>query len=895
MEGLADPGTTYVTEDTFKLTEGLFRFESLGARRVKGKEERVRVYQVIAPSTRRTRFDVSTERGLTSFVGRERELELLLDAFERGKEGTGQAFSIIGEAGIGKSRFLYEFRKAVSNEDITFLEGKCLSYGKGVPYHPIIDVLKGNFNIGEEDTEGEIRKKIKDSLKFMKVEEAKTLPYLLELLGVQDSGIDRMSMSPEGLKERIIDAVRRIILKGSQMRPLVIAVEDLHWVDKSTEGALKWLLESVPVARVLMIFTYRPEFVHTWAARSYHNQITLNRLSNRQSLIMVSNLLDTDDVDPELQRLILSKTEGVPFFIEEFVKSLQGLKVTKKVDGKVLLQGDLQSFAIPSTIQDMIMARVDRLSDDAKAVLQAGSAIERESSRDLIRAVTGLSETELITHLSALKDAELLYERGVHPQTSYVFRHALTQEVVYGSILVRKRRKLHSQIGTAIEELHKDDLAGHYEVLSEHFYRSEDYIKAAEYFKRAARKAEKSASLPDAIAHAQKRVTCVEKLTEGVGWKGELIDARTILGLYLNQINHWAEAGEAVEPVSRLARDEGYRRRLGQIQCIMGCYHGFVNEDFPNALKALDEALQIASEEKDYITLLLVGLWAGVFHSFDCDFEKARNSLQLAVDINTAARSLWGIASQQAQLAYFVYYWAGQINSLTELSSESLKIAEQSGDPISRGICHTVYGTSCLCKGSLKDAEIHCLEGRDLCESIGFYGWAAIAWVWLAETYFEMREYLKSSECHAQAIRNYGTARSLPSWVRLSQLGMARCGVMLGQRYVEMESLRTIQGNNRIRAAEGWTCRYLGEIFLNLGGSHRSEAEHWIQNAIESDKRNGMRFHLGLDYALYGEFFSRQKDRAQAQAKLGMAIEIFKKCGADGWATKYEEEMAKLT
>ena len=375
MEGLAEPGTIYVTGDTFKLTEGFFRFESLGDKLVKGKETSVATYRVISPSTRKTRFDVNAERGLTSFVGRNRELELLLDSLERVKEGTGQAFSIIGEAGIGKSRFLYEFRKVVSSEDITFLEGKCLSYGKGIPYHPIIDILKGNFEIGENDIDDVIRKKVKSGLDALNADEEATLPYLLGLLGVKDSGIDGIQMSPEGRKDRIIEAVKQIILKGAQIRPLIIAIEDLHWADQSTEAALKWLLEAVPGVKVLIVFTYRPEFVHTWGGRSYHNQINLNRLSNRESLFMLPEIFETDTVDPELQELILSKTEGVPFFIEEFVKSLKDLEVIKREGEKVYFQGDPHAMAMPSTIQDMIMARVDQLSEAAKAVLQACSSI----------------------------------------------------------------------------------------------------------------------------------------------------------------------------------------------------------------------------------------------------------------------------------------------------------------------------------------------------------------------------------------------------------------------------------------------------------------------------------------------------------------------------------------
>jgi class 3 adenylate cyclase len=330
MERLADPGTTYVTEDTFKLTEGFFRFEALGEKKIKGKEEPIKVYQVITPSTRRTKFDVNAERGLTPFVGRERELELLLDGFQRAKLGKGQAFSIISEAGCGKSRLLYEFRKAVANEDVNFLEGKCLSYSRGVAYHPHIDILKSNFNILEEEGDQEIREKVKRGLGLIGVEEASTLPYLLELLLAKDSGIDQVSMSPETRKDKIIEALKRILLKGSEIRPLIMAIEDLHWMDRSSEEVLKSVLESIPGSKILLIFTYRPEFVHTWGAKSYHSQLTLHRLSNRESLEMVTHILGTKEVERALENLILEKTEGVPFFIEEFIKSLQDIKAIER-------------------------------------------------------------------------------------------------------------------------------------------------------------------------------------------------------------------------------------------------------------------------------------------------------------------------------------------------------------------------------------------------------------------------------------------------------------------------------------------------------------------------------------------------------------------------------------
>ncbi|MEJ2136721.1 MAG: AAA family ATPase, partial [Desulfofustis sp.] len=212
----------------------------LGQRMIKGKQAPVNVYRAIAPSTMRTRFDVSAERGLTPFAGRERELEFLLDGLERSKSGRGQAFSITAEAGVGKSRLLYEFRKAVASEDVTFLEGRCLSYTRAVTYHPIIDTLKANFDIHESDRDFEIREKTKKGLRILGTDETATLPYLLELLAVKDSGIDKIPMSPEAKKNRIMEAYKRIALKGSEIRPLILTYEDLHWIDKSSEE-LQWL------------------------------------------------------------------------------------------------------------------------------------------------------------------------------------------------------------------------------------------------------------------------------------------------------------------------------------------------------------------------------------------------------------------------------------------------------------------------------------------------------------------------------------------------------------------------------------------------------------------------------------------------------------------------------
>jgi len=293
----------------------------------------------------------------------------------------------VSEAGMGKSRLLYEFRKAVLNEDITFLEGKCLSFGRGVAYQPISDILKSNFYIREGDGDSVIRNKVTLGLQVICVDEGPAMPYLLELLSVKDSGIEKIQLSPEGKKDRTIETLKKILVKGSELRPLVIAIEDLLWIDKTSEDVLKYILESIPGARVLLIFTYRTEFVPTWGARSYHNQINLNCLSNRESLVMVTHLLGTDYLESALEEVILEKTAGIPFFIEEFIKSLKDLRFIERKDSTYRIAKKLQAIGIPSTSQDVIMARVDALPERAKEVLQVGSLIEREFGYQLLKEV----------------------------------------------------------------------------------------------------------------------------------------------------------------------------------------------------------------------------------------------------------------------------------------------------------------------------------------------------------------------------------------------------------------------------------------------------------------------------------------------------------------------------
>ena len=894
METMAEPGSVYVTDDTFKLTEGFFRFESLGEKKVKGKREPVKAYRVIAPSTRRTRFEVSAERGLTPFVGRERERELLLDGFERSKAGKGQAFSIVAEAGIGKSRLLYEFRKAVANEDLTFLEGKCLSYSRGVAYYPVIDILKSNFDINENDSDVKITEKVRKGLKTLSVDEISSLPYLLELLSIKDSGIDQIPLSPEGKKDRINEALKRIVVKGSEIRPLIMAFEDLHWVDKSSEDALKYILESIPGARVLLIFTYRPEFFHTWGAKSYHNQLTLNRLSNRESLLMVSYLLGVEKLDNDLENLVLEKTEGIPFFIEEFIKSFNNLNMIEREGNRSHLRQGISTLSIPSTIQDVILARVDSLPEKAREVLRAGSVIEREFTYELIKKVTGIPEQELLSLMAILKDSELLYERGIYPESRYIFKHALTHELIYNSILTKRKKELHAIVGESIEEIYKQNISEYYGVLVGHFIEGECHEKAAEYSKLASRKALKTAAINDSIEYTKKIILSLEKLPQTPEIQTMIIDARSKLGLNFLELNYFHKAKTAIEPIIKTALKINYEKRIAPIYTIIGAEQFCIEENFQEAFDYLETALRVSEKRKDIVSTIYVNFWLGYALAANCQFGRAIDHLEQVLNFHLKANNLAWIAVLKSLISYLFYYHKGDIYKAYKLCQEAVIISEETGDIHPKLFAYSCYGVSLYAKGALNESKNVLLKALELSEKANQVWWRIGCNIYIGEVYFYIREFQKSQYYFLEAIKRLEREKIYPSFLNLSKTALVRAQVAANSVNVDIESLESYSSKNMFGVVHGWIKRSIAEILLSLSNEYLLEAEEWIVQSINADKKNGMKYQLGQDYAICAEILKRKGKKAKAIDKFKKAIDILEECGADGWVEKYEKELTEL-
>jgi tetratricopeptide (TPR) repeat protein len=609
---------------------------------------------------------------------------------------------------------------------------------------------------------------------------------------------------------------------------------------------------------------------------------------------MVSNILNTAEIHGDLEEFILEKTEGVPFFIEEFLRSLKDLKIIERKDSQYLFAKDFLEMTIPSTIQDVIMARVDALPEGAKEVVQTGSVIEREFSYQLIKRVTGLSEQELLSRLSVLKDSELVFERGIYPDTQYIFKHALTRDVVYDSILTRRREQLHEDIGNAIEKIYKESIDEYYGVLTEHYIYSKNYEKGADYAKLAEKKAEKAASINDAISYAKKRISCLEKLPVDDDVEKKIIGARTVLGLYYFQLVLPVEAKAAVDPIVDLAIKHNYKRRVSQINVIFASYYQGVNEDYLKAQEYFEKAIKIGEELNDLLTLVFANNNMGQCLSNNGEFEKALPWFEKALGINVMGNVQWGIVAIKTNIILWVYGQIGNVELAYQTSQEALRIANESGDIWSKGLANYALGGSYYLKGCLKEAEEHLLKAADFLQKNNQLAYAAGANGYLSSIYFDTGEYRTSQKFSERAISYWQQCSFGPSYMIWCKIYLTLARVMNSEKDINLNEIFKWYEEIKIKWIEGVALNCIGKILLNIDDQHFSEAEDWIKRAVETNQKYGMMWNLARDYALYGELFKRKENFPKVKENLSKAIEIFKECGADGWVEKYDKELTAL-
>jgi hypothetical protein len=434
MEQLAAPGSILVTEQTHKLCAGYFEFKALGKTQVKGVEAPLSVYEVLGAGPLRTRLQVAAGRGLTRFVGRQREMKQMQQALAQTQTGHGQIVGVMGEPGVGKSRLFYEF-KLFSQSACLVIEAYSVSYGKASPYLPLIELLKAYFAITLEDDERKRREKVGGKVLMLDRSLEATLPYLFALLGIEDPTASLQQMDPQIRRRRTFEALKKLFLRESLNQPLMLIFEDLHWIDTETQGFLDTLSESVASARILLLVNYRPEYRQEWGQKTYYTQLRLSPLGKDEAEELLTFLLGTDAGLKGLKQLILEKTEGTPFFMEEVVQTLAEEGVLVGERGHYRVERVPTELHISPTVQGVLAARIDRLGLEEKELLHHLAVIGREFPLSLVRQVVTHSEEELYRLLSSLQRKEFLYEQPAFPEVEYRFKHALTQEVAYGTVL----------------------------------------------------------------------------------------------------------------------------------------------------------------------------------------------------------------------------------------------------------------------------------------------------------------------------------------------------------------------------------------------------------------------------------------------------------------------------
>jgi tetratricopeptide (TPR) repeat protein len=514
MQAVAPVGSIAVAESTRKLCEGYFILKSLGPTRVKGVAESVNVYEVTGLGPLRTRLQRAVGRGLTKFVGRQREMEALKHAAEQAKAGHGQIVAAMAEPGVGKSRLFFEF-KAVSQSGWMVLETFSVSHGKASAYLPVIDLLKSYFEITPEDDERKRREKVAGKIVMLDGALEDTLPYLFGLLGIVERDDDPLGqLDPQLRRRRTLDAVKRILARESLNQPLIVIFEDLHWIDSETQALLNLIIDALATARILLLVNYRPEYQHQWGNKTYYTQLRLDPLGKESAQQMLTAQVGgNDEVLLPLKRLIIERTEGNPFFMEEMVQALleQGVLVR---NGVVKLARPLDQFVVPLTVQAILAARIDRLPAPEKELLQTLAVLGREFPLRLIKRVTGKSDDELERMLSDLQLGEFIYEQAAFPDVEYIFKHALTQEVAYNSVLSERRRTLHERAGAALESMFTVQLDDHVAELARHYGRSDNADKAVRYLTLAGKQALERAAFAESQTLLQKGLQLLNTLPE---------------------------------------------------------------------------------------------------------------------------------------------------------------------------------------------------------------------------------------------------------------------------------------------------------------------------------------------------------------------------------------------
>jgi class 3 adenylate cyclase/predicted ATPase len=545
IEGLAAPNTLVVSSATYRLIQGYFACQDLGEQTLRGVAEPITVHQILCESGATSRLDVAQPRGLTPLVGREQEVGLLVERWEQVKAGHGQVVLLTGDAGIGKSRLVQTLKDHVVKEPHTRWECRSVPYYQNTALYPLTDLFQRTLQWQHDETPDEKVGKLEQTLRQYRLPLEETVPLFAPLLTLPlpEERYPLLNLSPQRQRQKTLEALVAILLEQAERHPVLFILEDLHWTDPTTLEWLNLLIDQTPTASLLVLLTCRPHFHPAWHHRSYLTEMTLNHLSHTQVEQIVAGMTGGKTFPAAVLQQIIAKTDGVPLFVEEMTKAILESGQLKEVDGHYALTGSLSTFAIPATLQDSLMARLDRLVT-AKAVAQYAAVIGRQFSYELLQAVAQLDEVVLQHELGRLVEAEIVYHRGVPPLATYTFKHALIQDAAYESLLKSTRQHYHQRIALVMEEQFPETAEVQPELLAHHYIEASLIERAIPYWQRAGQHASDRSAPQEAISHFTRGLELLKTLPETPARTQQSLILHIALGAALLVTGHAAPAVE---------------------------------------------------------------------------------------------------------------------------------------------------------------------------------------------------------------------------------------------------------------------------------------------------------------------------------------------------------------
>ena len=693
MEQIAQPGSTLMTANTFKLAEGYVSVRSLGPVPVKGISDPVQVFELTGAAAARTRLQAAVGRGLTRFIGRSVEMADLGRALQLACNGQGQIMAIVGEAGVGKSRLVYEFVHSHHMGNCLVLEANSISYGRATPYLPVIELLKQYFKIDVRDSTRSIHEKVSGKILTLDASLLDAIPPVLDLLEALDAEHPFRSLDPLQHRQSTYQAVTRLLLSESRIQPLIIIFEDLHWNDFLSLGLLDALVVGAQESRLLLLVSYRPSYKDTWENRPNYRQLHLKPFAGEDQTELLQVLLGSDANLTKLKTFVMEHASGNPFFAEEIVRGLADSGVLEGTRGKYHLAKPPSSVEVPPTVQAVLAARIDSLPSSEKHLLQEAAVIGHDIPLSLLHAICGLTEDELGGLLGNLQDAEFLYAAQLFPELQYRFKHAFTHDVTYSGVLRERRRDIHARTLGAMEKLYADRLGEHVERLAHHAVHGELKEKAVRYLRQAGRKAAARMALTDARTWLEQALDILKRLPESPAQMEQAFEIRLELRTLLRQLGEGRQMLEHLREAEIIAEKLKDDRRRGLVCAFMTTVQATLDE-LDKALATGSRALEIAERFDDARLRIIATSHLEQVHYYRGDYARV---IELALKNLAKLPPDWDHEYFGMSVPASIFNRAWLIMSLAELGrfaeaakyeAEAIRIAEPTQHAFTIGWAH---------------------------------------------------------------------------------------------------------------------------------------------------------------------------------------------------------------